>query len=218
MKEVSTTTAYYPVFLKIRDRSCAVIGGGQVALRKVKQLLESEAKVTVISPEFCPELVRLAAQGEISLTERRYRTGDLRGVFVAIAATNDTIVNQRIAEEGRKESVLVNVVDDADDSDFIVPSLGRRGDITIAVSTSGKSPALARKIRTMLEEQFGEEYASLALLVSQVRTEIRQTGIPVSSERWQEALDVDSLLELLRKQETDKAKAVLLANLRKGGH
>lgn len=207
---------YYPVFLKLLGRPCVVIGGGPVALRKVKQLRECGAKVTVISPELCPELAELAAQDEISVTQRQYQTGDLRGAFVAIAATDDAAVNQKVAEEGRGESVLVNVVDDAQKSDFIVPSIGRRGDITIAVSTSGKSPALAKKMRAMLEEEFGEEYASLASLVNEVRTEIRQAGTPVSGERWQEALDVGSLLELLRKNENDKAKALLLANLRKG--
>lgn len=190
-----------------------VVGGGLVALRKVKALLEHEASVKVISPELCPELSQLAKSRAIQVLQKNYNGGDLQGAFIAIAATDDGEINNKVAEEARAKGVLVNVVDDSEHSDFIVPSQLRRGDITIAVSTAGKSPALARKIRTRLEKDFGTEYASLALLVDEVRSELKRQGIKINGYSWQEAIDLDVLIELLRTGQDEKAKATLLANL-----
>lgn len=190
-----------------------VVGGGPVALRKVKALLEHEANVEVISPELCPELSQLAKSRAIQVLQKNYNGGDLQGAFIAIAATDDGEINNKVAEEARAKGVLVNVVDDSEHSDFIVPSQLRRGDITIAVSTAGKSPALARKIRTRLEKDFGTEYASLALLVDEVRSELKRQGIKINGYSWQEAIDLDVLIELLRTGQDEKAKATLLANL-----
>ncbi len=206
--------AYYPVFLNINGKKCVVVGGGQVALRKVKILLEHGADVEVISPDLCSELVQLAGSGEINVISRDYHTGDLEGAFVAIAATDTSESNRQIGEEARRKAVLVNVVDDAENSDFIVPSYLRRGDITIAISTAGRSPALARKIRTELERNLGDEYASLTRLIAEVRAEIKRQEIKVDGNGWQEALDLDLLLELLRRGEKGKARTVLLSNLK----
>lgn len=185
-------------------------------MRKVVTLLESGARVTVISPELCPELVSLAGRKEIEVIPREYRTGDLKGIFVAIAATDSSIINRRIAAEAREKSVLVNVVDNAGESDFIAPSIIRRGDITIAISTSGQSPALARKLRTRLEKEFGEEYARLGRLIGEVRAEARKRKMTIDAEGWQAALDLDHLLGLLRKGEEEKAKTTLFNNLKAG--
>lgn len=214
MKMSDQSTQYYPVFLNISGRRCIVVGGGQVALRKVRTLLEHGAKVAVISPELCPELDQLAENGEIQVRQQGYREGDLAGAFVVIAATDDGAINQQVVREAREIGALINVVDDADNSDFIAPSVVRRGDITIAISTAGRSPALARKLRTKLEEHFSDEYASLVNLVGEVRTEVRQQGIPVDNERWQEALNLDLLIGLLRQGEAEKAKSMLLSNLK----
>lgn len=210
----SPENIYYPISLSVKDKSCAVIGGGQIALRKVITLLECGAKITIISPELCPELASLADEKEIRTILREYCTGDLKGVFVAIAATDNSIINRQIAEDARAKSVLVNVVDDAGESDFIAPAIIRRGDITIAISTSGQSPALSRKLRTKLEREFGEEYARLARLIAEVRTEAKKQQIVVTGDDWQEALDLDLFLELLRSNEEEKARAILLGNLR----
>jgi siroheme synthase-like protein len=206
--------AYYPVFLGLNGRPCTVVGGGQVALRKVATLLECGACVTVISPELCPELEELAHDGKITAVLRAYRAGDLKGAFVAIAATDDSAINAKAAREARAKRALVNVVDDASQSDFIAPAVIRRGDITIAISTSGHSPALARKLRTVLEQQFGNEYADLARLIGEVRAEVRQEKISVDAEGWQEALDLELLLQLLKEGEPQKARNILLGNLR----
>ncbi len=214
MKKEAEVAACYPVFLNINNRKCVVVGGGQVALRKVKALLEHGADVEVVSPDLCPELVEIAGSGEIHTIPREYRAGDLENAFVAIAATDNTEINQRVVAEARSRAVLVNVVDDAGNSDFIAPSYMRRGDITIAVSTGGKSPALARKIRSRLEKELGDEYAVLASLIGEVRSEVRQRKIKIDGDGWQEALDLDQLLGLLRQGEKEKAKATLLSNLK----
>ncbi len=206
-------TSYYPAFLKIGGKRCVVVGGGQVALRKVRSFLEHGASVEVISPELCAELNKLAESGAIRAVRRQYRLGDLTGAFIAIAATDNPRINLRVAKEASTSAVLVNIVDDAESSDFIVPSCLRRGDVAVAVSTGGLSPALARKIKTKLEGELGEEYASLVLLVDEVRSEVKRQGIKVDGDGWQKALDLDLIIGLLRKGEIEKARTALLNNL-----
>ena len=207
-------SSYYPIFLKVSGKRCVVVGGGEVALRKVKMLLDCGARVEVISPDFCPELSLLAEKKEIAVQRRHYHAGDLRGAFIVMAATDDHDVNLKIVEEVRESGVLVNVVDDPRNSDFIVPAYLRRGDVTIAVSTAGLSPALARKIRVRLEKELGDEYAALALMINEVRAEIKQMGIKVNGEDWQKALDLDLLIDLLKKGDGKKARSLLLGNLK----
>lgn len=206
---------YYPVFLNIRDRRCVVCGGGVVALRKVQGLLEHGAGVEVVSPSFCEELLALAETADIELHRREYREGDLDGAFVVIAATDDSGTNLRVADEARRRGCLVNVVDDAANSDFIMPSSLRRGDITIAVSTSGRSPALARKLRARLEAELGSEYAELVRLVGEVREDVKKEGVKVSEDIWQEALDLELLLALIKDGKIQEAKAAITRNLLK---
>jgi siroheme synthase-like protein len=206
-------SSYYPVFLKLNGRRCVVIGGGQVALRKVQSLLQCGARVEVVSPEVCPALEELNSRRKISVVGRCYRHGDLHGAFLAIAATGDTSVNTKIEQEAEQIGVPVNIVDNKELSSFLVPSFLRRGDVTIAVSTAGRSPALARRIRTRLEKDIGVEYAALAEIVDEVRSEIKKKGIEIGAEDWQSAMDVDSMIELLKKGEREKAKNLLLKNL-----
>ena len=205
--------AYYPIFLNIRGKRAVVVGGGRVALRKVKVLLEHGATVKVVSSTLCPELSYLAGSGAVSVLQRNYEPGDLKGTFLAIAATGETDTNRIVAEEARRRGILVNVADNLEQSDFIVPSHLRRGDLIIAVSTSGRSPALARKIRSRLEENFGEEYASLVGLIDEVRSELKRRGVTADSDVWQKALDLDSIVEMVRAGRDDEAKATLLSNL-----
>jgi len=209
--------AYYPIFLNIRGKRCVVVGGGQVARRKVRALLESGADVEVISPELCRELDKLAGSGQIRVLRRAYQPGDLAGATIAIAASSERSVNLAVAREARKKGVLLNVVDDRDTSDFIAPAYLRRGEVTVAISTSGTSPALARKIRIRLEKVISEEYAALTRLVGEVRAEARRRGIRVDGDAWQAALDLDQLIGLLKKGDAEKARAVLLSNLKAGG-
>ncbi len=214
MSRKKQDTIYYPVSLNIRGRKCLVIGGGRVAARKVEGLLEHGAVVQVISPELCPDLADLAAGGKITALTRKYRTGDLKGVFVTIIATDDSRVNREAVAEAGKRAVLVNVVDNAEESDFIASSYLRRGDISIAVSTSGKSPALARKLRLKLEEEFGEEYARLASLLSAVRAEVLEKKLNISGEDWQQAIDLDRLIEMLKRGEEEEVRTTVLSKLK----
>jgi len=206
---------FYPISLDIRDKRCVVVGGGWVALRKVKALVEYGAEVEVISPELCPELGKMMETGIIQALQKRYENGDLNGAFLAVAATDDGEINGRVAEEAKRVGAMVNVVDDPERSDFIVPSYLRRGDVTIAVSTAGRSPALARRIRTRLEKEIGAEYASLALLIDEARSELKNQGIEVDSDTWQKAIDLDLLNGMLRAGQNEKARDTLLSNLKR---
>ncbi|MFC2014533.1 bifunctional precorrin-2 dehydrogenase/sirohydrochlorin ferrochelatase [Chloroflexota bacterium] len=214
MSNETSENIYYPVSLNIRGRKCIVVGGGQVAFRKVKVLLEHGADVEVISPELCPEMVSLSGTKEIRTLVREYREGDLKGAFVAIIATDNRKINQKIAGEAREKAILVNAVDDAEYCDFIAPSILRRGGISIAISTSGESPALARKLRTQLENEFGEDYARLSSMIGKVRAEAKQQNIRVSGDGWQDALDMDLLLDLIRNGKEEEASVTLLNNLK----
>lgn len=213
MKKANRALGYYPMFLNIGGKRCVVVGGGRVALRKVMTLLEYGASIEVISPELCPELADLLERGRIHAYRRPYQAGDLQKAFLAFAATDNGNTNKRVAEEARSRGILINVADDTEDSDFIIPSSARKGEITVAVSTNGISPALARKIRTRLEETISDEYISLVNLVGEVRAEVKKLSAQPDGEDWQEALDLDLMLELLKKGDNETAKTILLDNL-----
>jgi len=205
--------SYYPIFLNVNNRLCVVVGGGDVAERKVKTLIEQGAQVMLISQYLTKELEGLARQGAIQVMLRDYRPGDLMGAVIAVAATDNSQVNHQIAEDGRQWGVLVNVVDDPEASDFIMPSQFCRGDVVIAISTGGHSPALARKIRMELESYIGPEYDSLVQLLSQVRAELKKSGSSPTGDAWQKALDLETLLPLLRAGRVEEARKILLDKL-----
>jgi len=203
---------YYPAFLDLRDRPAVVVGGGTVAERKVAALLAAGARVAVISPAMTSELRRLALEGAIEAKEREYQSGDLRGAHLAVVATDDTELNRRAAREARAERVLVNTVDDVEYCDFIAPAVIQQGDVTVAISTNGKSPAMARFLRRQLEEFLTPEYGDLLEVLEQVRGELRRRKARVPAERWQEHID-DGLRELVRAGDLEGAKARLLGDL-----
>jgi siroheme synthase-like protein len=203
---------YYPVFLEMKDRPCVVVGGGGVAERKVEGLLAAGARVTVVSPELTAALAALKEEGRLQHVARPYREGDLEGYEVAVVATDDGSVNADVAREGRQRSVWVNAVDDPPNCDFILPSVVRRGDVVIAVSTGGASPALARRLREELEAFLEEESASLAGLLQDVRQELRARGAVVDTETWQRAID-GRLRALLAQGRESEARAYLLTSL-----
>lgn len=204
---------YYPLFLDISGKRCLVVGGGPVACRKVKALLECGSSVVVVSPEVCPEMRDMVDKEAVSLALREYRTEDMDGALVVIAATDDAEVNRRVAADARDLRLLVNVVDDMEVSSFIAPSYLRRGDLTIAVSTEGRSPALARRIREKLEAEIGDEYGYLVALLGQLREEFKERGIRVPADVWHEALALEPLVALLRQGHEDEAKALLIERL-----
>jgi precorrin-2 dehydrogenase / sirohydrochlorin ferrochelatase len=162
----------YPINLDIKSKLCLVIGGGEVAFRKIKSLLECQAKVTVVSPQFHPEILKLAKAKQIKIIKRKYQTSDLQKVFLVIGATNDNKVNQQIAEEAKKRQILVNIVDVPNLCNFQVPASIRRGMLMITVSTNGKSPALTKYLKKQLEEQFGPEYTEYLDLLGKWRKKL----------------------------------------------
>jgi precorrin-2 dehydrogenase/sirohydrochlorin ferrochelatase len=163
-------TPFYIACLKLKGRRCAVIGGGDIGLEKVEGLLACDAGVTLIAPVAHPELEDLAAEGSIEWEKRPYAgPTDLEGVFMVIAATDDSEVNIGVYDDAEKRAMLVNVVDVPPLCNFILPAIVRSGPLAIAISTAGASPALAKRMKREISELFGEEYARLAIVLNDAR-------------------------------------------------
>ena len=162
-------TPFYIACLRLTGRRCVVIGGGAVGLEKVEGLLACDGDVTLIAPDAHPELVQLALEGSIRWEQREYRSADLDGALIAIAATSDTDLNIRAFEDAEQRSMLVNVVDVPPLCNFILPAIVRTGPLAVAISTAGASPALAKRMKREIGELFGEPYANLAILLNQAR-------------------------------------------------
>jgi siroheme synthase-like protein len=163
-------TPFYIACLKLTGRRCLVIGGGEVALEKVEGLLACDGRVTLMAPHAVPELEQLAREGSIEWEPRAYAgPEDLEGVFIAIAATDDTDANIRVYEDAERRAMLVNIVDVPPLCNFILPAIVRTGPLAIAISTAGASPALAKRIKREIAESFGVPYARLAELLNEVR-------------------------------------------------
>lgn len=190
---------YFPIALDVKGKKCVVIGGGAVARRKVQSLTECGAQVTVISPEACSELQGLANDGVIEWVQRPYRFGDLEGAMVVMAATDSEGCNQEVYQEALERGLLVNVCDDPPRCNFIVPSVVRRGSLTIAITTDGRSPMLARKIREDLEQVYGDEYEQFLTLMGKIRRHVLESGVS-AAERPEifRRLVYSDLIDLLR--------------------
>jgi precorrin-2 dehydrogenase/sirohydrochlorin ferrochelatase len=162
-------TPFYIACLKLTGRRCVVVGGGEIGLEKVEGLLACDGRVVLVSPRAVPELEELAAEGSIEWIRREYETADLEATFIAIAATEDTDVNIRVYEDAERRAMLVNIVDVPPLCNFILPAIVRTGPLAIAISTAGASPALAKRIKAQVAEEYGEPYARLAVLLNDVR-------------------------------------------------
>ncbi|MCG6909688.1 MAG: bifunctional precorrin-2 dehydrogenase/sirohydrochlorin ferrochelatase [Deltaproteobacteria bacterium] len=163
---------YYPVFLDIHDRNCLVVGGGSVGTRKALSLVESGANVTVVSPAATDKLESMAGQGRLTLKKRAYRSSDLEGMFMVFGATDREPLNRQINRDAESRNLMCNIADRPDVCNFILPATVKRGDLVIAISTSGASPAFAKKLRLDLEKQFGEEYATFLKLMDGIRSRL----------------------------------------------
>ncbi len=162
----------YPIFALIADRPCLVVGGGSVGERKVQDLLAAGARVAVVSPDLTPALAALAARGEIRHLRGDFLPEQVEGMALVIGATDYPEVNARVSAAARARGIWVNIVDAPDLCTFIVPAQVRRGDLTLAISTGGASPALARRLREELERHFGPEYGDYLTLLQGVRTRL----------------------------------------------
>lgn len=191
---------YYPVFLRIAGRRCVVIGGGPVAERKVETLLAAGARVVVVAPELTAGLAALARHAEIDHLARPYERGDLASAALAYAATDDEALHAQLARDAEAAGVPLNVADRPEWCTFVLPSVMVRGDLTVAVSTAGGSPALARRVREDIERKLGPEYERALDLLARLRRHL-QTQALSSRERQRilTGLVASDLLQRLRR-------------------
>lgn len=204
--------AYYPVYLNLTGKKCLVFGGGPIAEDKIAKLQSTGAQVTIVSPTVTPNLQAWAHRGDFQWQPREYQAGDMEGAFLSIAATNDRQVNHEIFQEAERLGVLINVVDDPEQGTFIAPAVVRRGQVTLAISTGGASPALARKLREALTEDAVLEWADLARVLSLARKVVKKRGLTVDPQRWQCCITTE-LLQLAQSGHEDQALSSLLSRL-----
>lgn len=172
----------FPIFVKLAGRSAVVVGAGEIGEGKIRSLLEAEAHVRVIAPKATPAVEQMAAAGEIRWERREYRAGDLDGAFLAVAATSTPAVNHAVYAEARELGVLCNAVDDPPYCDFYFPSVVRRGDLQVAISTAGESPALAMQLRKELNEALPMDAGERLRELGRLRREVIAAE-PVGEER-----------------------------------
>jgi len=208
-------SSYYPVYLNLAGKRCVVIGGGTVAEGKILNLREACARITFISPEITSGIQEAARWGEVEWQAREYQPGDLEGAFLAIAATNTRHVNQEIFREAERLGIILNVVDDPALCTFIAPSIVKRGPVTLAISTGGASPALARKLREALSNDPVLNWADLSGVLVRARKKVKAHRAAVDPERWQCCL-TSELLGLAQAGREDQALAELLSGLLNG--
>jgi precorrin-2 dehydrogenase / sirohydrochlorin ferrochelatase len=208
-------TPFYIACLRLSGRRCVVIGGGDIGLEKVEGLLACDGDVTVIAPEIVGALRDLADEGSIRWERREYAgAADLEGVFMAIAATSDTDVNIRVYDDAERRAMLVNVVDVPPLCNFILPAIIRTGPLAIAISTAGASPALAKRIRDEIADEYGEPYARLAILLNDVRGWAKGT-LPTYQDRkvfFESIVNGDpDPIELLRRGDEQAVRDIIAA-------
>ncbi|MBN1471171.1 MAG: bifunctional precorrin-2 dehydrogenase/sirohydrochlorin ferrochelatase [Syntrophaceae bacterium] len=198
---------YYPVFLDIRDKKCVIVGGGEIALRKAERLLDCGAKVSVISPKLVPELAALKDRNLISHIAAEYSGNLIDKATLIIGATDDEKTNARISQDARAKSIPVNIVDDPQKCDFILPSIVQRGDLSITIGTGGKSPALARYLREELEGQYGKEYEIFLNILGNLRTKMdKNAGV---GKDWFTSLMAVGILESIKARDIKKVKKIV---------
>ena len=190
---------YYPIFLDIEDRDVVIIGGGPVCERKAETMMRYGARVTVVSPNFTPAIEAWASDGKLRIRRKPYDAGDLDGASIVIASTDDEAVNTQIATDCRKRKIPVNVVDVTHLCEFIVPAIVEQGSIQLAVSTGGKSPALARTLKEDLQKFVGPEYAEINDLLGTLRPSAKRV-LPTDTDRKRffDGIIARGVVEMLR--------------------
>ncbi len=199
---------HYPIFWNITGKICVVVGGGEVAARKVARLLECKAKVYVISPELVPELADMKREGLIEHISGLYEGQYPDHTIMIIGATDDEKINAAVSQDAQARDIPVNIVDDPQKCDFILPSLVERGELTIACSTGGNSPALAKQIRKELEATYGEEYSDLVNILGKLREKMEKNA--GKGQIWFEKLMAEGLLDRIRKKDKVAIRQIIL--------
>lgn len=190
---------YYPIYIDIEDRHVVIVGGGTVCARKAETMMKYGARVTVVSPQLSDEIEGWAAAGQLSVRRKVYEEGDLDGASIVIASTDNACVNGRVARDCRRRHIPVNVVDVTHLCEFIVPAIVEQGSVTLAVSTGGKSPALARTLKEDLQKFVGREYAEVNDLLGTLRKEAKKVlPTDVDRKRFFDSILAAGILEMLR--------------------
>ncbi len=202
---VPMSETLYPVNLRIDGHRCLVVGGGRVALAKTEGLLEAGARVDVIAPDAVPEL---KDRDRVTVHLRPYRSGDVVGYRLVVAATGNREINARVYRDGEAAGVWVNSADDPENCAFTLPSKLRRGPIMVTCSTGGHSPALSRWLRRRLEAEIGPEYETLLGLLGEARERFRAAGVSTEDLAWQDALD-SGMLDMIRSGEIRRAREMI---------
>jgi precorrin-2 dehydrogenase/sirohydrochlorin ferrochelatase len=201
---------FYPIFVDLQGKRALVVGGGKVAQRKIETLLECGSFVHIVAKELTAPLEDLRRAGRIVFLGNEFSEAFLDGAFVVFAATDDPSLNRAVSRAAQQRGLLVNAVDQPADCNFIVPSVLSRGDLLIAVSTSGKSPAFARKVRVELERHFGEEYGSFLNLMGNLRKEVLRLGLSQEENKSAfEDLVGSDLLSAVREKDWDRASQIV---------
>lgn len=208
---------YYPVYLDIQNRNCLVVGGGSVGTRKVATLLECGAIVTVVSTTATQKLEELSNNGMISLKKRPFKISDLDGRFLVIGATDNPELNRQIHSGAERLGMLCNIADRPETCNFILPSIVNRGDLIIAISTSGTSPAFAKKLREHLEKEFGNEYAQFLKLMGAIRKKLlSEDHAPEAHKPLFEQLIARNLVKMIKERKTEDIDSLLVEVLGHG--
>lgn len=200
-------THLFPIYLNLSGKNCLVIGGGPVAERKVENLLEYEANIKLVSPQVENKIKEWSRDGIITWLPREFAAQDLDGIFMVFVATNDGAVNQQVVELCRQRGILANAVDDPPNCDFFIPSLIRRNSLVVAISTEGKSPLFARKLREELEDVITPEYGEFVEILGELRTQIKHGVLDIGlRKKIFENLVNSDILNLLKAGEKEKAR------------
>ncbi len=190
---------YYPIYLDIEDRAVLIVGGGEVCARKAETMLKYGGRVTIVSPAFTDEIEGWAASGRVTVSRKLYDESDLAGAAIVIASTDDRCVNARVARDCRRRKIPVNVVDVTHLCEFIVPAIIESGSIQIAISTGGKSPALARTLKEDLKRVIGDEYAEVNDVLGTLRAGAKKTlPTDIDRKRFFDGIIAEGILEMLR--------------------
>ena len=206
---MSKASNFFPMLVRLTGRKCLVVGGGEIAAEKIAGLLIHGAQVEVVSPRVVGRIQKLVSQGKIVWRRRKFSSRDLDGAFLAVAATNSSIVNQTVFRACNARDVLCNAVDDPVHCDFFYPAVVRRGPLQIAISTSGQSPALAARLRRELEMQFGPEWSDWVEHVGKLRREILEKRMSAKARRRRllEMASPDEFQEFMRRGSLNKSEA-----------
>lgn len=208
---------YYPVNLNVNGRKCLVVGGGGVASRKVKSLLDCGARVRVVSPAFSAALQDMADHPRIQLVQRPYESHDLNGMFLVIGATDDMALSRRIYADAESRQLLCNIADVPEVCNFILPSVIRQGDFILTISTSGKSPAFAKHLRRQLQDAYGPEYARFLMLMGAIRKRLlAKAHAPEAHKHLFNRLIENNLVDLIRQNDTAAINRILFDVLGEG--